>query len=333
MATSRNSTVVGVFQDRAQAERAIDELLQAGFEDDQIGLVGPDGKQKKVGRGKKAQGSHAGEGAVAGALAGVGIGGLVGLGVLAGVIPAIGPAIAAGTLGTILANAAGGAAIASVAGALIGLGIPEEEAHYYESELKAGRYLVTVQGKRRTSEAVTILRRNGGYDMKSQAEATAETRTAQTSGRTATRSRTQEGEESLELREEELHARKTPVKKGDVKVRKDVITEHKTIQVPVTREEVVIERRPAQGRRASSSSIKDGEEIRIPVRSEEVHVEKEPVVKEEVRVSKRKVQDTKTVSGTVRKERARVESEGDVTVQNRGSGGTETCPTPRNRRQ
>ena len=56
------------------------------------------------------------------------MGALWGLGILAGIVPAIGPAIAGGTLAAILSSAAAGAATAGVAGALIGLGIPEDEA-------------------------------------------------------------------------------------------------------------------------------------------------------------------------------------------------------------
>ncbi len=43
-------------------------------------------------------------------------------------------------------------------------------------------------------------------------------------------------------REEELEARKQRVETGEVKVRKEVHTEHKTMDVPVQREEVVVER-------------------------------------------------------------------------------------------
>jgi len=57
--------------------------------------------------------------------------------------------------------------------------------------------------------------------------------------------------------------------------------------------------------------------VRIPVREEQVHVEKQPVVKEEVNVSKRQVQDTQRVSGEVRKEDIRVEKSGDVNVKER----------------
>ena len=78
-------------------------------------------------------------------------------------IPVVGPVLAIGTLGTILLNAAGGAAIAGIAGALIGWGIPEEDARYYESEVNAGRYLVTVECGQ-GDDARDLLYRHGGYD-------------------------------------------------------------------------------------------------------------------------------------------------------------------------
>jgi uncharacterized protein (TIGR02271 family) len=120
---------------------------------------------------------------------------------------------------------------------------------------------------------------------------------------------------TMQLREEELQAHKQPVEKGDVRVRKEVVTEQKTLDVPVQREEVVVERRPVTGRPAAGTDIRSGEEIRIPVKEEEIHVEKRPVVREEVSVGKRQVQDTHKVGGTVRKEQVRIDKEGDVTVR------------------
>jgi uncharacterized protein (TIGR02271 family) len=124
---------------------------------------------------------------------------------------------------------------------------------------------------------------------------------------------------TIRLREEQLHADKTREKTGDVKVRKEVHTEHKTVAVPVEREEVVIERRPAGATADTSGSIK-AEEIRIPVSEEKVHVRKETVAKEEVHVGRRKVHDTETVSGDVRSEHLVVEKEGDVEVRDTRSG-------------
>ncbi len=311
MATTQRSTVVGVFTSHDQADRAVAELRRAGFRNDQIGVAALDRSRGDTAAGETTteEGSHAGTGAIAGVIAGAGVGGLVGLGIIAGVIPAIGPVIAGGTLAVILANAAGGAVIAGIAGALIGLGIPEEEAHHYESEFKAGRTIVTVKDvDGRYDEAWSILQRNGGYNRQHPLA----TASGTSFGRDTTENQT------MQLREEELHARKQPTQAGEVRVRKDVVTENKTLEVPVQREEVVIERHPASGRAASSSDLRPGEEIRIPVTEEQVHAEKEAVVKEEVKVGKRKVQDTEHVGGTVRKEQVHVEREGDVDVRDTG---------------
>ena len=118
---------------------------------------------------------------------------------------------------------------------------------------------------------------------------------------------------TIQLKEEQLRASKQPVKTGEVEVRKEVHTEHKTINVPVEREEVVIERRPVSGT-AAAADIK-AEEIRIPVKEEKVNVHKETVVKEEVSVGKRKVQDTETVGGDVRREELKVDQTGDARVR------------------
>jgi len=320
---TQRSTVMGVFESHAQADRAVDALRRAGFQNDRIGVVARNekGTVTTTGAGEE---TYAEEGAIAGAVAGAGIGGLVGLGVIAGVIPVIGPAIAAGTLGTILLNAAGGAAIATVTGALIGLGIPEEEAEYYEGELKSGRYLVTVQADNRAGEAWSILQQHGAYNCQNKAAGTVcTTGTATATGTTRTTSAGTAGTatagQTMKLHEEHLHAHKQPVQTGEVRVRKEVVTEHKTLDVPVQREEVVIERHGVTGQRACSSDIRAGEEIRIPVSEEQVRVEKENVVKEEVTVGKRKVQDTEHVAGTVRKEQVKVEREGDVNVRSSGS--------------
>jgi len=102
-----------------------------------------------------------------GVAAGAGVGALWGMGILAGILPAIGPAIAGGTLAALLSSAAAGAAAAGVTGALIGMGIPKEEAEFYESELKSGRTIVTVNADGRRNEAQAILQRFGGYDISS----------------------------------------------------------------------------------------------------------------------------------------------------------------------
>src|SRR5512132_2776561 len=161
---------------------------------------------------------------------------------------------------------------------------------------ESDRTTVTVTAEGRYDEATALLRRHGAYDMRTTAHA----------------SRTAEGAERIQLREEELLAHKQLVEAGEVRVRKEVVTEHRTLEVPVQREEVVIERHAPTGVLV--------EEIRIPVREEQVTVEKRPVVKEEVTVGKRVAQGTERVGGEVRKEVVRVEREGGVDIHGNGTG-------------
>ena len=166
MATTKvTSTRVGLFPTREAAERAIEDLKKAGYKSDQIGLLykNAGGSTTKL-DGAGVPDTKAPEGAALGAAAGAVGGAAVGAGILAGVIPVIGPVLALGTLGTILVNAAGGAAIAGIAGALIGWGVPEEDAKYYESQVSAGRFLVTVDAGDRSDDAYGVFTRHGGYD-------------------------------------------------------------------------------------------------------------------------------------------------------------------------
>jgi len=304
--TTQRSTAVGVFHSRADAERAVTELKRSGFKADDISLVG-----KNAEGDVKTEGSHAAAGAVTGAAVGAGAAALASLGISFGIIPVIGPILAVGPLAAALISAAGGAAAAGLVGALVGLGIPEHEAQYYEGEVKAGRYLVTVHAGSRYDEAWSILHRLGAYNHETAS-------TSATTGQGTKSASTTTGQGTMKLHEEQLHATKQPVETGEVRVHKDVVTEHKTLDVPVTREEVVVERRPASGK-ATSGDIRPGQEVRIPVREEQVHVNKETVEKEEVSVGKRKVQDTEHVGGTVRKEEVRVEQTGDVDVRTKGT--------------
>jgi hypothetical protein len=171
---AQQSTIVGVFEDRLQADRAIDELRRAGFRDDQIGVAmrydegsATMGDAADATAMSDADDTHAGTGAVTGVVAGLGLGALAGLGVLSGVIPVIGPAIAGGTLGIVLSNAAVGAGVGGLVGALAGAGVPEDEARYYQGEFESGRTIVTVRADGRADDAMSIIRRYGAYDMSS----------------------------------------------------------------------------------------------------------------------------------------------------------------------
>jgi uncharacterized protein (TIGR02271 family) len=124
-------------------------------------------------------------------------------------------------------------------------------------------------------------------------------------------------EQRVPVREEELEAhRKGMEEKGRVRISKHVKTEDKHFTVPVTREEVHIERVPGTG--AGSGALDEGafggefrdEDITIPIREEEIEVSKRPVLKEEIRVKKSTEEVGKDVRGKVRKEEVDIDREG-----------------------
>jgi uncharacterized protein (TIGR02271 family) len=300
----RGSTVVGLFQDQPSAEQAIQHLKSAGFSEDQIGVAVRDRDRQQA--LTENTGTQVAEGATTGAVGGGVVGGVIGL--LAGVgalaIPGIGPIIAGGALASTLAGAGIGAAAGGLLGALVGMGIPEEDARHFEQGFKQGGVLVTVNAEGRTEEAREALHESGA-DLGSMGREYA--RDAATTG-------SERNAERLELREEELDVDTRRVQAGEVRLRKEVVTEQRNIEVPVTREEVVIERHPVSGREASDAITDESDEVRIPLMEEEVDVQKRAVVREEVSVGKREVQETRNVSDTVRREEARIDAEGEATI-------------------
>lgn len=152
MVIGQSRRAVGVFPTRQDAERAMIELRDAGFNMDKVSVIA-----QNTGRSNDMAGASLSDakedqiegGTKAGAIAGGTTGSLVGLigslGVLA--IPGVGPVAEVGIL---LANAllggAIGAATGGLAGALIGWGVPEDRAKYYDERVSSGEYLVLVEG-------------------------------------------------------------------------------------------------------------------------------------------------------------------------------------------
>src|SRR5919112_1521343 len=85
-------------------------------------------------------------------------------------------------------------------------------------------------------------------------------------------------------------------------ITKKPVTETKTVEVPLTREEVSIERRPASGQTEAQSPIQSEEEITIPLKREEAQVSKKPYVKEEAVIKKKAFRDTKEITEDVTSE-------------------------------
>lgn len=116
----------------------------------------------------------------------------------------------------------------------------------------------------------------------------------------------------LLLREEELDIAKDKIQTGEVILNKEVIEEQKTVNVPVTHEEVIIERKAINEH--SDEPIGTGETIHIPVSEERVEVGKHTVVTGEVSAHKREIEETRQIDETIRREEARVTTEGHPNV-------------------
>ena len=247
--------IAGVFEQQAQARRALDALKQAGFGYDQVGVAVP-GKQ--------------------------GI---------------------------------------DLKSDLLGLDVPREQANYYARELKAGRTVVSVRPDGQEQQVHDLLHRYGAYDYEHQ---TAQTQAAAVYTHSSTAAQEDVSAQtaddfhqprSLKLRAERLNVSKERIQSGQVELHKEVVAEQKTIDVPVTREEVVIERRAITDGKVDTTPIGEGETIRTPVSEEQVNVTRNTVVTGEMAIEKRTVQETQRVSDTVRHEETRVEREGNANIQ------------------
>ena len=142
---------VGTFATRQDAEIALIELRDSGFNMDRISAIAqnPPDERELANVEVKSSSQRAKDAAETGAVMGATTGGVLGLigslSILA--IPGVGLATeAAVLLGNALLGSGLGAAGGSIVGALIGWGIPEEQAKYYEELLSKGEYVILVEG-------------------------------------------------------------------------------------------------------------------------------------------------------------------------------------------
>jgi uncharacterized protein (TIGR02271 family) len=182
----------------------------------------------------------------------------------------------------------------------------QNRADYYYRGITEGGALVSVVGPR-SEEARSILQAAGGE--------LRETGFEQVAARSGTGVSPAAEDYRIQLRGEILRTYKERVQRGEVRLRKEVVTEQRTVEVPVSREELVVENVPVSGEQQPAGEIGSDQEIRVPLSEERVRVEKKPVVTEEVRVGKRAAQDTQRVSDDVRHEELHVDKEGDADVQ------------------
>ncbi|MGV2826396.1 hypothetical protein [Myxosarcina sp. GI1(2024)] len=151
MNTNKLKRAIGTFATRSNAETALRELRDVGFNMDKISVIARnlEPKENLSGAEVKPPSQQAKGAAKVGVATGAATGGLMGLigglGVLA--LPGVG---AAAELGIVLAHTLLGSSIGAggggLVGALLGWGIPEKQAKYYDNSVSKGFYLVLLEG-------------------------------------------------------------------------------------------------------------------------------------------------------------------------------------------
>lgn len=206
-----------------------------------------------------------------------------------------------------------------IADDLTNMGVPGQEADYYNNEFQQGHTVVTVKTRDQQQQAYDLLMRDGGYDFnsnqgqRSSYDYGAQAGTATSMPDTAGRPMGEETED-IKLRAEQLQPQTRWQQGGEVDLRKDVVSEQRTIDVPVTHEEVYIERRPGSGQVSDTPITDDSETVRVPVNEQQVDVQKQTVETGEVAVGKRQVQQNQQYTDTVRREELHVDRQGDANL-------------------
>jgi len=162
------SLISAVFDDRADAERAVTELRNAGVREDALSIVGRPDESDVIAADVDDDGHGTGEVAASVAAGGV-VGAILGVGALA--IPGVGPLVAAGAIAAsaVPTAAAVGAAVGATGGALAKMltdhDVDGRDATFYEERITAGGVFVSVDTRQTDVPAQTvseILRRFGG---------------------------------------------------------------------------------------------------------------------------------------------------------------------------
>ena len=164
------STVAGIFQSRADAERAAENLRSAGISDDRVSLLTPGTTPEEMEAAvPTTETEQPGMGGALGGTVGAALGAAGGMHIGAALasllVPGVGPVFAAGVIGAALLGAGG-----AVAGASAGSsfeenveGLPVDELYVYEDALRKGHSVVIVlaEDDERSEAARNILGQAG----------------------------------------------------------------------------------------------------------------------------------------------------------------------------
>ena len=127
----------------------------------------------------------------------------------------------------------------------------------------------------------------------------------------ATTGRADLDDDAIIRREERLRVGKENVETGRARLRKYVVTEHESVEVPVQREEVRVERTPLSGTEATGGTIGGDETVEVTLHEERAVAAKETVGVEKIELDKQVVTETQRVDAEVRKEQVEVETDAE----------------------
>ena len=173
--------------------------------------------------------------------------------------------------------------------------------------LDRGGAIVTVKAGSRAQEARTLLEERGArivHARNPEAPAATAPAPAPVVSSAPFTAPQQADPDHIQLFGEVLRVRKEKVSAGEVHVRKESVTHMETVQVPVTREHLVVEHSDESGRADVENAI------RVPLSEERVHIDKDTVLREEYKVGKREVTQNESVSDSVRRERLLIDDAG-----------------------
>ena len=121
-----------------------------------------------------------------------------------------------------------------------------------------------------------------------------------------------EDELRIPVVEEELTATVRPAEAGAVRIEKRVVEEDRVLEVPVTDEQIRVERRIVDRPVGADTQAFEEIVIDVPVTTEEVELQKQARVAEEIVVSKEATQRTERVTDTVRREEVYVDEDATI---------------------
>jgi uncharacterized protein (TIGR02271 family) len=116
---------------------------------------------------------------------------------------------------------------------------------------------------------------------------------------------------TLQLHKEELQIEKKWEATADVKAYKNTYTKVKEIKVPVTYEELVIEKRILNSK---GTTDEDPEIIRIPLSEEQIEVTLKPTILEDVEIYKEQIEEVIQINETLKEEKLHIETVGDLKI-------------------